>query len=107
MRFHLDENVNLAVARALELRGIDVTTSVEAALLGESDEQHIEFAGRESRVIFTQDADYLQWHRQGMPHAGIVYTPKGTKSIGDIVEFLCLLNDCVESHEMQNLVEYL
>jgi hypothetical protein len=37
IRFHLDENVDLAIASGLRRRGIDVTTSKEAGLIGASD----------------------------------------------------------------------
>jgi len=38
VRFQLDEHVPLAVARALQSRGIDASTAAEAGLLGASDE---------------------------------------------------------------------
>ena len=38
IRYHLDENVHHAVARALRLRGIDVTTTSEAGLMAAPDE---------------------------------------------------------------------
>ncbi|WP_302884955.1 hypothetical protein [Kovacikia minuta] len=37
IRFHLDENIDPAIALALRRAGIDVTTSQEANLLAESD----------------------------------------------------------------------
>ena len=101
MRFHLDEHVNQAIARGLRRRGVDVTTSVDVSLLGESDERHIEFARQNERVIFTQDVDYLHWHRQGLPYAGIVYASPESRSVGEIVRFLCLLHEGVEQQAMQ------
>ena len=44
LRFHLDEHVNHAIAKALASRGIDVTTTTEAGLLAAADEKHLEFA---------------------------------------------------------------
>ncbi|HEX5102520.1 MAG TPA: hypothetical protein VFV87_01835 [Pirellulaceae bacterium] len=35
LRFHLDAQVDHAIARGLEARGIDVTTTTDAGLLGE------------------------------------------------------------------------
>jgi len=57
IRFHLDENVSRAVASALRLRGIDVTTAADAALIGAEDRAHIEFASARQRVIVTHDDD--------------------------------------------------
>lgn len=62
IRFHLDENVSRAVASALRLRGIDVTTAVDADLIGAEDRAHIEFASAQQRVIVTHDDDYTRIH---------------------------------------------
>ena len=39
IKYHLDENVNPAVARGLRNRGIDVTTTVATGMNGASDEE--------------------------------------------------------------------
>lgn len=70
---HLDENVDHAVAHGLRLRGIDVTTTTDANLIGASDAEQLAFALREGRVIFTQDQDFLRHHQAGSEHGGIVY----------------------------------
>ena len=106
MRFHLDEQVDHAIARGLRKRGIDVTTTTDAGLLSAEDPRQLEFAHRESRVIFTQDADFLRLHHQGLPHAGIVYAAPGSRDIGEIVRFLCLLNDCFDAEEMVGNLEF-
>jgi len=53
IRFHLDENVPSAVAEGLRRRGIDVTTTPDAGLMGATDEVQASFALAEGRVIFT------------------------------------------------------
>ena len=107
MRFHLDEHVDLAIAHGLRLRGIDVTTTVDANLLNAPDESHFEFAQREGRVIFTNDADFLRYASANTEHAGIAYCARGARSIGLIVRHLCLMHDCMEADEMRGRVEYL
>jgi predicted nuclease of predicted toxin-antitoxin system len=64
MRFHLDEHVSHSIARGLRLRGIDVTTAADANLLTASDEDHLAYALRETRVIFTHDDDFLRSRHQ-------------------------------------------
>jgi len=92
MRFHLDEHVPHAVAKGLRLRGIDVTTTTDAALLSADDEEHIAFGLSESRIIFTEDDDFLRLAKQDIDHAGIVYCRQGTRSIGDTyISLLCLM----------------
>ena len=44
IRLHLDENVDHAVAHGLRLRGIDVTTTTDANLVGAADEEQLSFA---------------------------------------------------------------
>lgn len=72
MLFHLDEHIDHAVALGLRQRGIDVTTTTDAELLGASDEQQLEFARQSGCVLLTQDSDLLRLHQQGIHHAGIV-----------------------------------
>lgn len=107
MRFHLDEHVAHAVAEGLRKRGIDVTTTADASLLHASDDQHLAYALRENRVIFTQDRDFLRLDADGVQHAGIVYCRHGKRTIGQIIRHLCLMHDCLDSDEMAGRVEYL
>jgi predicted nuclease of predicted toxin-antitoxin system len=103
---HLDENVDHAVAHGLRLRGIDVTTSTDADLVGATDDEQLSYALRENRVIFTQDQDFLRHHQAGTEHAGIVYSRQGARSIGEIVRFLQFMNDCLEPADMRGKVEF-
>jgi predicted nuclease of predicted toxin-antitoxin system len=107
MRFHLDEHVDPAIAHGLRLRGVDVTTTVDASLLGAPDESHLDFARREGRVVFTNDADFLRRASAGIEHHGVAYCARNSRSIGQIVRHLCLMHDCLEADEMHGKVEYL
>ena len=95
------------MAHGLRRRQIDVTTTTEAGLLNAADEAHVEFALREARVIFTNDAGFLRRSAQGIPHAGIVYCPPGASRIGDVVRYLALMHDCLDPQDVANRVEYL
>lgn len=50
VRFHLDEHMAKAIATGLRQRGIDVTTTAKAGLLGAGDEEQLAYARREGRV---------------------------------------------------------
>jgi uncharacterized protein with PIN domain len=106
IRFHLDENVDHAIAHGLRLRGLDVTTAMDADLIAASDREHIAFALAENRVVFTQDQDFLRHHSAGVQHAGIVDSQQGLRSIGDIVRFLHFLSDCLEPSNMRGQLEF-
>lgn len=41
LRFYLDENLPIEIARQLRLRGIEVVTARDLGLLGAGDEQHL------------------------------------------------------------------
>lgn len=106
IRYFLDEHVSHAIAHGLRARGVDVLTVVDAGLLHAPDEQLLQFAEEHSRVIYSQDADYLRLHAQGMPHAGIVYARQQT-SVSVAISGLMLIFEAMKSDEMQNHVEFL
>ena len=64
--FHLDEQCDPAIATGLRLHRVDVTTTPETGLLGARDEEHIAYAFRTSRVIYTQDDDFLRLNAKGL-----------------------------------------
>jgi predicted nuclease of predicted toxin-antitoxin system len=107
IRFHLDENCARAIAGALRRRGVDVTTTPELGLKGATDEQQAAYGLAEGRVLFTQDQDFLQLDAAGVPHAGIAYCVKDTKSTGEIIQRLVLIWEVYEPEEMTGRVEYL
>lgn len=81
-------------------------TTKEARMLGASDEEQIEFAKKEGRVIFTQDVDFLKLHANGAKHSGIVYAHQRTP-IGDIIRGLMLVYQVLTPDDMQSHVEFL
>ena len=106
IKFYMDEHVAKAIVRGLRQRGVDVLTLADANMLGASDEEHVELAQREGRVIFTQDQDYLRLHSAGVSHAGIAYLTH-EKSIGEIIRGLMLIYEISDADEMEGRVEYL
>lgn len=80
--------------------------SAESRLIDAPDEAHLAFALRESRVVVTQDGDFLRLHARDDEHAGIDFAAQGSRSIGEMVRFLVLLHDCLKDDEMRGKVEY-
>jgi len=107
IRFHLDENVDHAIADGLRRYGVDVTITSEVGLLRATDDAQLAFARDNRRVIVTHDDDFLAMHSQGMPHAGIAYCPPDTHPIGSIIQTLLLIHGALEPDEMTNHVEFL
>ena len=106
IRFHLDENCDPRIAVGLRLHGIDVTTTSEAGLRGESDERQLGYAAGEGRVILTHDGDFLRLATAGVGHAGIVYSPQD-RPLGGLVRGILLIWELLEPAEMRGQIEYL
>jgi hypothetical protein len=106
IKFYMDEHVPRAITHGLCRRGVDVLTAQEASMLSAADEEHLTFALSHGRTIFTQDADFLRLHANGMGHAGITYAPQQTP-VGDIIRGLMLLFEVLEPDEMINHIEFI
>ena len=107
IRFHLDENVDPAVADGLRRRGVDVTTTQQVGLLRASDDKQLEFALTEGRTLVTHDEGFLGPTKEIATHAGIAYCHPQLRSIGQIIAALLLIRDCMTPEEMENHVEFL
>ncbi|MEZ5583068.1 MAG: DUF5615 family PIN-like protein [Candidatus Competibacteraceae bacterium] len=106
IRYYTDEHVSKAVIRGLRQRGVDVLTTPEAGKLNALDEEHLDFALSDRRVIFTQDDDFLKLAASGKTHGGIVYAPQHMP-VGHIIQSLMLIYQVLEAEEMADNVEYI
>ncbi len=106
-RFQLDEQVPVAVAVGLRHRGIDVITAVDAGLRTVPDPQVLAHAVATGRVLVTHDADFVEMHRDGLPHAGIAFCAQRLRSVGRLVEDLSLMYEVMEAEELVGRLEYL
>ncbi len=106
VKYYTDEHVAQAVISALRRRGIDVLSVPEAGMMGAKDNEHLDFAAQQHRVVFTQDEDFLVLHGSKIDHAGIAYARQGT-SIGEMIRGLVLIFQVLSADEMRNHLEYL
>ena len=75
VKFYSNENLPLAMVKALRDKGYDVLTSFEAgqANQGIPDDQVLVYATELDRVVITLNRDdFIALHRQGIDHRGIV-----------------------------------
>jgi len=107
IRFHLDENVDSAIADGLRRRGIDVTMPNDVGLIGATDDEHLAFAISQNRVILTQDDDFLSMAKGGISNCGIAYCHNQSRSIGQMLSALLLIWDCMTPGEMKDHIEFL
>ena len=106
IKYYTDEHIPSAVVAGLRRRGINVLTTVEAGMLGATDEAQLALATEQQRVLFTQDDDFLSLHATGIEHAGIVYVHQGA-SIGHLVRGLHFIFQVLSPEKMTNHVEFL
>ncbi len=66
----------------------------------------IAYAQQENLVVFTQDDDFLSHAASDSGHAGIVYSKQQKQSVGQLIQFLKLLSDCLDPEDMAGKVEY-
>jgi len=107
MRFHTDEHVPFAVVLGLRRRGLDVTTTPDAGLLGAPDEDQLGYCRREGRVMVSHDPDMLRLAAEGAAHAGIAHCHAQKYKTGQLIQRLLLLSSRVSASEMSNRIEFL
>ncbi len=54
------DDIHHAIAHALRRRGVEVSTTTEAGLLGEADDDQLAYAVLERRVLVTHDPDLIE-----------------------------------------------
>jgi predicted nuclease of predicted toxin-antitoxin system len=106
LRFHLDENVNLAIAEGLRLRGMNCTTTPEVGLRGVSDVEQLAFAASQQRILVTTDEDFLSLASR-QPHAGILYWHQESRSIGEVIRRIVRLCEQHTPEAIRNRVMFL
>jgi hypothetical protein len=104
--------MNRALVRALEARGIDVTTASMEGMIEHSDKDHLELATQLGRVLLSFNVgDFYQLHTNyltsGKSHAGIILCPQQRYSIGEQMRRLLRLIAAKSAEEMRNSVEFL
>ena len=68
--FYMDEHVAKSVTEGLRRSGVNVVTVQELGLQAAEDQQHLQRATQEGRVVVTQDTDFLRLHAAGVSHGG-------------------------------------
>jgi predicted nuclease of predicted toxin-antitoxin system len=106
IKFYMDEHVAKAVTEGLRRRGVDVVSVQELGLHAAEDQQHLQRAAQEGRVVVTQDTDFLRLHAAGVSHRGIVYASQQTP-VPQILRGLMLIHDVLTSEDMIRHVEFL
>ncbi len=107
LRYHLDENVEWALADGLRRHRLDVTSTPPDLPKGTPDPDQLAYTFAEQRVVVTRDDDLLGLSSAGSLHAGIAYYRPRTRTIGQLVATLVALSKRYTAEQMKGRVEYL
>ena len=112
-RLYLDEDsMRNALVIALQARGVDVLTALEAGMIERSDEEHLDYATAQSRVLYSFNVgDFYRLHTayitQGKSHAGIILARQQRYSVGEQMRRLLKLIATKSAEQMKDQVEFL
>lgn len=100
------------LVNALRARGVAVTTAHDDGMIERSDEEHLEHATRQGRVLYSfNQGDFYRLHTlylaQGKSHAGIILARQQQHSVGEQMRRLLKLIAVKSAKDMQNQVEFL
>jgi predicted nuclease of predicted toxin-antitoxin system len=118
IKFYTDTHIAKAVATQLRNRGIDIIRCEEVGLADAKDEEHLEFATSQKRVLVSHDDDFVvlhhQWQAREKKHAGIMLLHNDLQGkIGTIVKSLLEYYELIEvgagtvGEDIANLVTYI
>lgn len=113
IRLYLDEDAQRGgLVKALRERGVDVQTANEALMSHRDDDEHLDYATAQGRVLYSFNVgDFNHLHaeyiRQNKPHAGIILAPQQKFSVGEQLRRLLRIINSRSAEQMQNMVEFL
>lgn len=113
IRLYLDEDaMDSDLVSALRLRGVDVTTALDAGLTSSADEEHLKHAIASKRTLYSFNvSDFMALHKlyleAGKPHAGIILAQQQRYSVGEQMRRLVRLVQMRSAESLHNTVEFL
>ncbi len=106
-KFYSDENVPLAVSKALKKRGIDILTVKDSGMLHQEDRDQLSFAISEKRAVITHDSDFLKMATmEKINHYGILFFTKQVK-IGEAIEEIEKVYLAYSAEELNGIILFL
>ena len=101
-----------ALVQAMRARGLDVTTALEEEMISRRDEEHLDYATPQGRVLFSFNrGDFFRLHTQylaqGKSHTGIILANQQQYSIGEQMRRMLRLAAAKSAEDMRNWVEFL
>lgn len=110
LKVYTDEDIDVAVSKALRLRGVKASSTLESKNLGCTDLQQLEHAASQKAVLLTHNiSDFARIHYEtiasGNHHYGIILAKQ--LSVGTIIKSILGLASKLTEEEMIDRLEYL
>lgn len=107
-----EDSMDEDFVQALRSRHADVLTVADVGMLHRSDEEQLDWARENGRVIFSFNTrEFCRLHTtllgQGSSHAGIILAPQQRYGIGDLMRGVLRLINTKSPEEMQGQLEFL
>lgn len=113
VRLYFDaDTMERAVVSGLRARGVDVATAHDVGLADSSDDEQLEFARNNGRVLFSFNiSDFQRIHTeylsQGKSHSGIISAAQQRYSVGERIRRLQKLIAARSAEDMTDCLEFL
>lgn len=100
------------LVKAMRSRHIGVVTALEVSMLGRPDDEHLDYAAQESRVLYSANAtDFCRIRTErlnrGESHAGIVIVQQQRYSVGTVLRGLLRLSAQRNASDIRDRLEFL
>jgi hypothetical protein len=104
--------MNHFLVAALRTHGVDVLTALEASLISEPDERHLEFTTSQGRTLFSQNiGDFYRLHcellKSGKSHAGIILCKQRQFPVGEQMRRIVKPMFALSANDMVDRIEFL
>lgn len=113
IRLYFDEDSQDSdVVQAVRFRGLDVLTANEVGMRQRTDEDHLDFATADGRVLYSFNVgDFNRIHieriTQDNPHAGIIIGQQQRYSVGEQMRRLTRIVNARTAEQMIGQLEFL
>lgn len=100
------------LVHALRIRGVDLITALEQAMIMRDDADHLEFAISQGRVLYSFNVgDFQRLHTEyltyGKHHSGIILAQQQRYNIGEQMSRLLRIIAGVSAEEMKDSLVFL
>lgn len=113
IQLYLDEDtMDADLVHALRIRGVDLSTALEQAMIQRDDRDHLELATSQGRVLYSFNVgDFQRLHtkylRGASHHAGIILAQQQLYNIGEQMRRLLRIIASLSAEEMIDSLVFL